>query len=204
MADWVLVEGNKGMSEQASTSGWKQPQNYIIALLVLGIAGYIGYQQLQPKTNKLAQASAYFDAIDAEERAEAEKERAAEEKEKARLAAIEMEKAKEEARIAQQKAKQAEQQAQVAKAQQQSVQRQAQQQQQAAYNANASNWMVQSIRYCVGSPYVTCDLTCVNGNGSTRTVSATVYYVNSWYMGNEANGSYRTTNEYYQAVCRSL
>ncbi len=94
------------MSEK--TPFWKQPQNYIIAILLLGITGYIGYQQLQPKTNKLAQASAYFDAIDAEERAEAEKKRAAEEKEKARLAAIEMEKAKEEARVAQQKAKEAE------------------------------------------------------------------------------------------------
>lgn len=94
------------MSEK--TPFWKLPQNYIIAILLLGITGYIGYQQLQPKTNKLAQASAYFDSIDAEERAEAEKKRAAEEKEKARLAAIEMEKAKEEARLAKQKAKEVE------------------------------------------------------------------------------------------------
>lgn len=190
------------MSEK--TPFWKQPQNYIIAILLLGIAGYIGNQQLQPKTNKLAQASAYFDAIDAEERAEAEKKRAAEEKEKARLAAIEMEKAKEEARIAQQKAKQAEQQAQLAKAQQQNIQRQAQQQQQAAYNANANNWMVQTLRHCIGSSVVTCDLICVNGNGTTRTVSASVYYVNNWYMGNEVNGTFSTTNQYYQAVCQSL
>lgn len=191
------------MSEK--TPFWKQPQNYIIAILLLGIAGYIEYQQLQPKTNKLAQATAYFDAIDAEERADAEKNRAVEEKEKARLAAIEMEKAKEEARIAQQKAKEAEQQAQLAKAQQQNIQRQAQQQQQAAYNANASNWMMHQIKNCHRAGESTnCELVCVNGNGITQSFWTSITYKSGYYYGYPSPGSYRTSTEYYQNACQSL
>lgn len=42
---------------------WQVPQNWIIAFLVVGIAGYFAYQEFsKPKVNRLQQASAYFDA----------------------------------------------------------------------------------------------------------------------------------------------
>lgn len=187
------------MSEK--TPFWKQPQNYIIAILLLGIAGYIGYQQLQPKTNKLAQASAYFDAIDAEERSEAEKKRAAEEKEKARLAAIEMEKAKEEVRIAQQKAR-------IAEEEKQAIKKQAKERQQATNNSSAKLWTLENIGYCtpLNSGTTFCDVTCVNGLGQKLNVSGLLLNYTEhwgWYNQQQVSGYHKTRLSFFQAYCAS-
>lgn len=188
------------MSEK--TPFWKQPQNYIIAILLLGIGGYIGYQQLQPKTNKLAQASAYFDAIDAEERAEAEKKRAAEEKEKARLAAIEMERAKEEARIAQQKVKAAEERARQERASQAARDAVAymnnQQQQQ-----SPSLYSYTNTEGCSSDNRLTsCYVICRDQYGSTKRVYMSANFYPSTSEWSTGDGFHRSIESAFNAECQ--
>ena len=77
---------------EKTSSFLKSPQTWIIVILLAVIAAFAFSHFNKPKPNRLQQAAAYFDAIEAEERAEAEKE-------KARLAEIEAAKAAEEKRI---------------------------------------------------------------------------------------------------------
>lgn len=179
------------MSEK--TPFWKQPQNYIIAILLLGIAGYIGFQQLQPKTNKLAQASAYFDSLEAEERAEAEQKRAALEIEKARLVLEAAEKAKEEAEAAETKARLAAQQAREAT------------QQAETQVAQPNYWYFNNVTYCTDTDYVICDIICSNPSyGDTKITTSITRYDGGGWGGGNVDGIFDSQQAVFQAECQRL
>ena len=60
---------------EKTSSFLKNPQTWIIVILLAVIAAFAFSHFNKPKPNRLQQAAAYFDAIEAEERAEAEKEK---------------------------------------------------------------------------------------------------------------------------------
>ena len=94
---------------------WQAPQNWVIALLLLGIAGYFAIHYLhKPKVNRLQQATAYFDALEAEERAEREHQAALQAQQQATAERLAATTAKAAAQQAQQAAAQARQQAEEA------------------------------------------------------------------------------------------
>ncbi|EIY4763867.1 TPA: tetratricopeptide repeat protein [Vibrio cholerae] len=178
---------------------WQVPQNWIIASLVVGIAGYFAYQEFsKPKVNRLQQASAYFDALEAEERAEAEKQAALKAKQQAEQALAQAAQAKKEAQAAQERANQAQQQA-----------KDAQQQKQQMYAQNARNWVLNKLDFCVDYndewSSQSCSVTCVNGNGDykTKTVVNVSFVAGSW-QGTDAPGFHASPTIYYQAVCANL
>ncbi len=175
------------------TPFWKQPQNYIIAILLMGIAGYIGYQQLQPKTNKLAQASAYFDAQEAEERAEAEKKRAAFELEKAQLALEAAEKAKAEAEEAKT--------ALAVKQLRDAIQSSTQQEQ----VAQPDYWYFNNVTYCGDGDYFICEVICSNPSrgDTTKAIWITRYESGGWGGGN-VDGIFDSQQAVFQAECQRL
>lgn len=203
---------------------WQVPQNWVIALLLLGIAGYFAIHYLhKPKVNRLQQATAYFDALEAEERAEREHQAALQAQQQATAERLAATTAKAAAQQAQQAAAQARQQAeeanrQVAQAQQQADQakasaQEAQQRQQQAYAQNGRQWMLQSTENCtevdgVDYPRYFCNVICVNGNGQTQTRKR----VMTWYQSgvgwigyrDDATGSYSSQTAFYQAVCAAL
>ncbi|KJR21273.1 hypothetical protein BOO91_14030 [Vibrio navarrensis] len=170
---------------------WQVPQNWIIALLVVGIAGYFAYQEFsKPKVNRLQQASAYFDALEAEERAEAEKQAALKAKQQAEQALAQAAQAKKEAQAAQERANQA------------------QQQKQQMYAQNSRNWQLRETQYCnsYSDNSINCDVICVNGNGQERKKNSLFAMFDSavgWY-GSDAPRYYRSYTAYYQAVCANL
>ena len=200
---------------------WQVPQNWVIALL-LGIAGYFAIHYLhKPKVNRLQQATAYFDALEAEERAEREHQAALQAQQQAAAERLAATTAKAAEQQAQQVAAQAKQQAeaasqQVAQALQQADQAKtsaqaAQQRQQQAYAQNGRQWMLQKTGFCSDSTvgdvqYHNCEVTCVNGNGQTRALGMET----SWYqselgwVGYKVSGSYGTQTAFYQAVCAAL
>ena len=203
---------------------WQVPQNWVIALLLLGIAGYFAIHYLhKPKVNRLQQATAYFDALEAEERAEREHQAALQAQQQATAERLAATTAKAAAQQAQQAAAQARQQAeeanrQVAQAQQQADQakasaQEAQQRQQQAYAQNGRQWMLQKTGFCSESSvndvqYYNCEVTCVNDNGQTRSLG----FQTSWYQSGvgwigyrgDATGSYSSQTAFYQAVCAAL
>lgn len=171
------------MSEQPTKSAWRQPQNYIIAALLLGIAGYVAYQQLQPKASPLAQASAYFDALEAEERAAA---------------------ALKQAEQAQAQAEQARRQAEQARVQAENERRQREQQAASHSRALANSWSYRNHSACSRSGSSTsCVVTCANGNGSSRTISgtATQMYDGKW-VG--YGGVYSSMIGVFMAACTNI
>ncbi|MBE3670631.1 hypothetical protein BOO25_17030 [Vibrio navarrensis] len=171
---------------------WQVPQNWIIASLVVGIAGYFAYQEFsKPKVNRLQQASAYFDALEAEERAEAEKQAALKAKQQAKQALAQAAQAKKEAQAAQERANQA------------------QQQKQQMYAQNARNWVLNKVDSCFdqNNEFSTkwCDITCVNGNGDYESKQGVwVSFVNGSWSGSAAPGVHSSPTAYYQAVCANL
>jgi multidrug efflux pump subunit AcrA (membrane-fusion protein) len=182
MASQVRTVNRKDltMNEQPQKTAWHQPQNYIIAILLLGIAGYVSYQQLQPKPNRLAQASLYFDALEAEERATA----------------------------ALQQAEQARQQAAIARQQADTERRQREQAEQQARNqsrALASNWTYQNHDSCGHSFNVfSCNVLCVNGAGQSHRlgiVTVTRLDNGGWSYSGQILGSMVAA---FQAACASL
>ena len=203
---------------------WQVPQNWVIALLLLGIAGYFAIHYLhKPKVNRLQQATAYFDALEAQERAEREHQAALQAQQQATAERLAATTAKAAAQQAQQAAAQARQQAeeanrQVAQAQQQADQAKAsaqaaQQRQQQAYAQNGRQWMLQSTENCTEDdgfdhPRYFCNVICVNGNGQTQTRKR----VMTWYQSgvgwigyrDDATGSYSSQTAFYQAVCAAL
>ncbi|MGT8838469.1 hypothetical protein [Vibrio cholerae] len=178
---------------------WQVPQNWIIASLVVGIAGYFAYQEFsKPKVNRLQQASAYFDALEAEERAEAEKQAALKAKQQAEQALAQAAQAKKEAQAVQERANQAQQQA-----------KDAQQQKQQMYAQNARNWVLNKLDWCVdhNDEWSTkfCNVTCVNGNGDYKTKQGVwVNFVAGSWQGPAAPGFHASPTIYYQAVCANL
>ena len=194
---------------------WQVPQNWVIALLLLGIAGYFAIHYLhKPKVNRLQQATAYFDALEAEERAEREHQAALQAQQQATAERLAAQQAQQAAAQARQQAEEANR--QVAQAQQQADQakasaQEAQQRQQQAYAQNGRQWMLQKTGYCSESSvgdvqYYNCEVTCVNGNGQTRSLG----FQTSWYqsgvgwIGYDATGSYSSQTAFYQAVCAAL
>ncbi|ENM5742688.1 hypothetical protein V9N60_001981 [Vibrio metoecus] len=177
---------------------WQVPQNWIIASLVVGIAGYFAYLEFsKPKVNRLQQASAYFDALEAEERAEAEKQAALKAKQQAEQALAQAAQAKKEAQAAKERANQAQQQANAAE-----------QQKQQMYAQNARNWVLRETQYCnsYSDNSINCDVICVNGNGQERKKSSLFAMFDSavgWY-GSDAPRYYSSYTAYYQAVCANL
>ncbi|EIA3112218.1 tetratricopeptide repeat protein [Vibrio cholerae] len=171
---------------------WQVPQNWIIASLVVGIAGYFAYQEFsKPKVNRLQQASAYFDALEAEERAEAEKQAALKAKQQAEQALAQAAQAKKEAQAAQERANQA------------------QTQKQQMYAQNARNWVLNKLDWCVdhNDEWSTkfCNVTCVNGNGDYKTKQGVwVNFVAGSWQGPAAPGFHASPTIYYQAVCANL
>ncbi|MGN5051821.1 tetratricopeptide repeat protein [Aeromonas veronii] len=185
---------------------WQVPQNWIIALLVVGIAGYFAYQEFsKPKVNRLQQASAYFDALEAEERAEAEKQAAIKAKQQAEQALAQAAQAKKEAQTAKNEAQAAEERANQA---QQKVNA-AEQQKQQMYAQNARNWVLNKVDYCVDYndewSSQSCSVTCVNGNGDYKTKQVVnVSFVAGSWQGTDAPGFHPSPTAYYQAVCANL
>lgn len=185
---------------------WQVPQNWIIAFLVVGIAGYFAYREFsKPKINRLQQASAYFDALEAEERAEAEKQAAIKAKQQAEQALAQAAQAKKEAQTAKNEAQAAKERANQA---QQKVNA-AEQQKQQMYAQNARNWVLNKVDYCVDYndewSSQSCSVTCVNGNGDykTNTVVNVSFVAGSW-QGTDAPGFHPSPTAYYQAVCANL
>ncbi|GIA08357.1 hypothetical protein VCSRO83_3759 [Vibrio cholerae] len=160
--------------------------------MVVGIAGYFAYQEFsKPKVNRLQQASAYFDALEAEERAEAEKQAALKAKQQAEQALAQAAQAKKEAQAAQERANQA------------------QTQKQQMYAQNARNWVLNKLDWCVdhNDEWSTkfCNVTCVNGNGDYKTKQGVwVNFVAGSWQGPAAPGFHASPTIYYQAVCANL
>ncbi|HAS3607248.1 tetratricopeptide repeat protein [Vibrio cholerae] len=185
---------------------WQVPQNWIIALLVVGIAGYFAYQEFsKPKVNRLQQASAYFDALEAEERAEAEKQAALKAKQQAEQALAQAAQAKKEAQTAQNEAQAAKERANQAQQQANA----AEQQKQQMYARNARNWVLNKVDSCFdqNNEFSTkwCDITCVNGNGDYESKQGVwVSFVNGSWSGSAAPGVHSSPTAYYQAVCANL
>ena len=196
---------------------WQVPQNWVIALLLLGIAGYFAIHYLhKPKVNRLQQATAYFDALEAQERAEREHQAALQAQQQATAERLAAQQAQQAAAQARQQAEEANR--QVAQAQQQADQAKAsaqaaQQRQQQAYAQNGRQWMLQSTENCtevngVDYPRYFCNVICVNGNGQTQTRKR----VMTWYQSglgwigyrDDATGSYSSQTAFYQAVCAAL
>lgn len=196
---------------------WQVPQNWVIALLLLGIAGYFAIHYLhKPKVNRLQQATAYFDALEAQERAEREHQAALQAQQQATAERLAAQQAQQAAAQARQQAEEANR--QVAQAQQQADQakasaQEAQQRQQQAYAQNGRQWMLQSTENCtevdgVDYPRYFCNVICVNGNGQTQTRKS----VMTWYQSgvgwigyrDDATGSYSSQTAFYQAVCAAL
>ncbi|HGE6027956.1 TPA: hypothetical protein ACGGS6_001018 [Vibrio cholerae] len=185
---------------------WQVPQNWIIALLVVGIAGYFAYQEFsKQKVNRLQQASAYFDALEAEERAEAEKQAAIKAKQQAEQALAQAAQAKKEAQTAQNEAQAAKERANQAQQQANA----AEQQKQQMYAQNARNWVLNKLDFCVdhNDEWSTkfCNVTCVNGNGDYKTKQGVwVNFVAGSWQGTDAPGFHSSPTAYYQAVCANL
>lgn len=185
---------------------WQVPQNWIIAFLEVGIAGYFAYREFsKPKINRLQQASAYFDALEAEESAEAEKQAAIKAKQQAEQALAQAAQAKKEAQTARNEAQAAKERANQA---QQKVNA-AEQQKQQMYAQNARNWVLNKVDYCVDYndewSSQSCSVTCVNGNGDykTKTVVNVSFVAGSW-QGTDAPGFHASPTIYYQAIYANL
>ena len=157
---------------------WQVPQNWVIALLLLGIAGYFAIHYLhKPKVNRLQQATAYFDALEAEE-------------------------ANRQVAQAQQQADQAKASAQ--EAQQRQQQAYAQNGRQWMLQSTENCTEADGIDH----PFYYCNVICVNGNGQTQTRKSVGSWYQSgvgWigYRG-DATGSYSSQTAFYQAVCAAL
>jgi predicted membrane-bound mannosyltransferase len=169
---------------------WKSPQTWIIVILLAVIAAFAFAHFNKPKANRLQQASAYFDALDAEDRAKAEQE-------KARVAKEQAAKAEEEAKAARVQAAKAEAQAKASR------QREVQQTQVQSTN-NSDSWHYSDHRsWCTGTSFY-CPVTCSNGRGGTREITVHVDLMESgggWY----SDGVVKSSPEaLYQYACQRL
>lgn len=177
---------------EKTSSFLKNPQTWIIVILLAVIAAFAFSHFNKPKTNRLQQAAAHFDAIEAEERAEAEKE-------KARLAEIAAAKAAEEAKVAAQQAKDAEE-----KLKQQSA-RVASTYQQAA-NQPSRYQFVNQESCNRQDQVVSCTITCQDQYGNQKRLGKSAYYVpvSRTWGSYDMSGTYGSLTAIFMAMCSSI